>query len=158
MRRLRLLCLLLAVAAAALPRLAAQQASVPDAPAPQWQTVQTLPVGSLITVRQASGSVACRFKSATQNALTCIRDGDLSIGRGDIRRIDKPNRGASTGMMAAVGAGVGLVTVVAVSKAIGFGGSAKGSVYAGGAGIGAVFFAPIGFFTHPIHSTIYKAP
>jgi hypothetical protein len=51
------------------------------------------------------------------------------------------------------------VASVAISaKALNFT-SAKGSVYAGGAGLGAVVFAPIGFFTDPLRGPlVYKAP
>lgn len=140
-------------------RLNAQQAVLPNAPQPKWNNVQALSFGAPIIVRSGSGDVSCNFKSAGADSLSCIaKKGDLSLRQGDVRRVETYNHGASTAVMAGVGAGVGIVTVKAVSAALGFHGWAKGSVYAGGAGIGAVTFGSIGYFSHPIHHTIYKAP
>jgi hypothetical protein len=80
-------------------------------------------------------------------------------GRTDhgIREVETYDHGVSTAVFAGAGAGVGILVIKGVSAGMGFGGWAKGSVYAGGAGIGAVLFGTIGYFAHPIHHTIYKA-
>jgi hypothetical protein len=70
--------------------------------------------------------------------------------------VETYNRGESMAILAVVGAGFGLAMVTAGSASVGFGGWAKRSVYLGGAGMGAIIFLPIGYFTHPIHHTVYN--
>jgi hypothetical protein len=127
-----------------------------------WQHVQALPAGASIHVRAQHSSANCRFKSADADSLTCTGAKDVTFQRAEIKSITIPRRGRSAAVMAGVGAGVGLATVKIVSSTV-FGGiynkdgGAKGAVWAGGAGAGALIFGGIGAATHPIHSTVYKA-
>jgi len=128
-----------------------------------WQHVQALPLGTSIHVKAQHKSVSCALKSVEADSVTCLHGTEITFQRADIKSITIPRRGASTLVMAGVGAGVGLATVKIVSATV-FGGGynktggAKGAVWAGGAGAGAIIFGAIGAATHPIHSTIYKAP
>jgi hypothetical protein len=102
------------------------------------------------------------MKSADEGSLTCAASGDrkeVMLARGEIRKIALTRRGRSTALMAGIGAGVGIAAVAAASKAIGFGGGAKAGVFAGGAGIGVVIGAPIGYFSDVLRGPIvYVAP
>jgi hypothetical protein len=143
--------------------LPAQQSTLPNAPSPRdWQSVQTLPAGASIHVKTQQNSASCKLKSADADSLACTGAKDLTLQRADIKSITIPRRGRSAAVMAGVGAGVGLATVKIVSSTV-FGGfynnngGAKGAVWAGGAGAGALIFGGIGAATHPLHSTVYKA-
>lgn len=136
----------------------AQQTELPSAPDAQWKKVQAISFGAPIIVRSESGHVTCRFKHAAPDAFSCIDSTEVDFRRSSIRRVETYNRAGSTAVLAAAGAGIGVVTVFIVSQAVGARGTAKASVFAGGAGMGAIMFFPIGYFAHPIHRTIYQAP
>lgn len=135
----------------------AQQTEVPNAPQPQWKTVQTLSIGTPIIVRSGSSHTTCKFKNATDTILSCINNSEVDLQRNSIRSVETYNRPASTALFAALGAGIGIMMVQVVNLAMGGrSGDVKGAVYAGGAGMGSIIFFPIGYFTHPIHRTIYN--
>lgn len=123
-----------------------------------WQHVQALPAGTPVYVNAGGSTTKCKLASVDADTLTCAQGKSATFRRTEIKSIKVPRRVASTLIMAGLGAGLGAVVVAATSSAIGFGGHAKGSVYAGGAGIGAVLFGTIGFFTDAARSTVYKAP
>ena len=135
-----------------------QQTSLPDAPAAQWKTVQALPIGTPILVRSGNGRVSCKFKSAAAESLSCMNSGQLDLQRSSILKVETYNRTASAALLAVAGAAFGIAMVQVGNHVIGGkGDDVKPAVYAGGAGMGAFIFYPIGYFTHPIHHTIYKA-
>jgi hypothetical protein len=138
--------------------LSAQQTELPNAPDAQWQSAQKLSFGTPIIVRSGSSHVTCKFKNAAADTLSCINKGGVDFQRNSIRKVETYNRGASAILLAAAGAGFGILMVQVGNRAIGGrGDDVKGAVRAGGAGMGAIMFYPIGYFTHPIHHTVYKA-
>jgi hypothetical protein len=138
---------------------ASAQQPTPAPPAgSNWQHVQALPAGTSIYVNANGDTTKCTLTSVDADTLICTRSKPITFQRIAIKSIKVPRRTASTLIMAGLGAGLGAVVVAATSSAIGFGGHAKGSVYAGGAGIGAVQFGTVGFFTDGARSTVYKAP
>jgi len=136
----------------------AQQGDLPDAPAPQWKAVQALSIGTPIVVRSGNSHVSCKFKNAAAESLSCVNSGQVELQRSSIRKVETYNRGASAALLAVAGARFGIAMVQLGNHVIGGrGDDVKPAVYAGGAGMGAFIFYPIGYFTHPIHHTIYKA-
>jgi hypothetical protein len=138
---------------------AAQQPAAPlPPPGSNWQHVQALPSGTSLYVNANGDTRRCTLTSVDADTLTCAHGKQMTFQRTAIKSIKIPRRTASTLITAGLGAGVGVVTVAGASAAIGFGGYAKGTVYAGGAGIGAVLFGAIGFLADDARSTVYKAP
>ena len=123
-----------------------------------WQHVQALPPGTSIHVKAQHGSASCALKSVDADSLSCTSAKDLSFQRTEIKSITIPRRGASAAVMAGIGAGVGAGIAKAGASATNAYGGGKNSVWAAGAGAGAAVFGLIGYATHPIHSTVYKAP
>jgi hypothetical protein len=123
--------------------------------------MQSIPPGTTLHVT-ARHSYLCNLKAVDAASLTCAASGDrkeLTLTRSEIRKITLTRCGRSTALMAGVGAGIGVAAVAAASKAIGFGGGAKAGVFAGGAGLGAVIGAPIGYFSDLLRGpAIYTAP
>ena len=97
--------------------------------------------------------------SVDAEILTCNHGKDLTFQRTEIESVKLPHRRRSSLIMAGVGAGVGVGVVKLVASSLGVyrDGSAKGSVYGGGAGLGAILLWPAGYFGDPARSTIYKA-
>ena len=138
--------------------LSAQQTGLPNAPDARWENAQKLSFGTPIIVHSDSSHVTCKFNNAAADTLSCIHHGGVDFQRNNIRKVETYNRGASAILLAALGAGFGIMMVEVGNCAIGGrGDSVKGAVYAGGAGMGAIIFYPIGYFTHPIHHTVYEA-
>ena len=135
----------------------AQQPAQPPAGS-NWQHVQALPVGTKIYVNANDQTATCKLISVDDGTLTCTHGKATTFQRSEIKSVKIPRHAVSTAILAGAGAGVGVGVVAATSNSIGFGGWAKGSVYAGGAGVGAVLFGSIGYFTDFARSTIYKAP
>ena len=106
-------------------------------------------------------STHCKFQQATDQDLTCDAHGSRKFAAGEIRTVSTPNRAESAAVLGAIGAGIGVLVVTIVDSTV-FGdfsrGSAKGGVYAGGAGLGALVFAPIGYAKGFMHHTVYRAP
>ena len=152
-----LLALMLAPALSAPTQQPAQQPVAPPAGS-NWQHVQALPSGTSLYVNANGDTRRCTLTSVDADTLTCAHGKQMTFQRTAIKSIKIPRRTASTLITAGLGAGVGVVTVAGASAAIGFGGYAKGTVYAGGAGIGAVLFGAIGFLADDARSTVYKAP
>jgi len=142
----------------------AQQAAQKDVPPPagsNWGRVQALPMSTSIYVNAHSRTTRCTLTSVDADTLTCTRGKAITFQRSDIASVKLPRHTRSTLIAAGIGAGVGALVVKAVAATI-FGeatnGKAKGSVYAGGAGLGAVVFGSIGYLTDDARSTVYKAP
>jgi hypothetical protein len=129
-------------------------------PGSDWSRVQALPPGTTLHVKAVKNGGLCHLKSTSAEGLICEGTGGKSFHPvSDIRAVQIAHRGRSAAILGAVGAGVGVGVVAASSKAIGFGGGAKGAVFAGGVGLGALVFAPIGFFSDAFRGeTIYSAP
>ena len=135
----------------------AQQGELPNAPAAQWKAVQALPIGTPIVVRSGNSHVSCKFKNAAADSLSCVNSGQVELQRSSIQKVETYNRTASAVLLAVAGAGFGIAMVQVGNLVIGGrGDEVKPAVYAGGAGMGAFIFYPIGYFTHPIHRTLYK--
>ena len=146
----------------ALPVSAQQTAASALAGGSNWQHVQALPVGTSVYVNAGNKTVRCTLTSVDSDTLTCAHGKAIVYQRTEITSVKLSHRGRSTLIMAGVGAGVGAGVVKAVAVTI-FGnsfthGTAKGAVYVGGAGMGAIIFWPIGFLGDPARSTVYKAP
>lgn len=126
-----------------------------------WQSVESISLGTSIKLKSRTGSMNCALIAVDDNSITCAHPKNTVFNRNDILSIAIPHRGRSALIMGGVGAGVGVAVVKLVATAA-FGGffqgHAKGAVYAGGAGLGILVFAPIGYGTDVTHSTIYKAP
>ncbi len=154
MMRLTLLSLFLAPAVFS----SAQQVS-PSALAAgsDWQHVQALPVGTSIYLQANHKTSKCMVTTVDADTLTCTRGKDITFQRTEIDSIKLPHRGRSSLILSGIGAGVGVAVVKAVASSSLFGAPAKGGVYAGGAGMGAIMFWPLGYITDPARSTIYKA-
>ena len=137
----------------------AQQTELPNAPDAQWKNVKALSFGTPIIVRSGSSHVTCKFKNAAADNLSCINHAPVDLQRSSIRTVETYNRTASAVLLAAVGAAFGIAMVEVGNQVIGGRhDDVKGAVYAGGAGMGAFIFYPIGYFTHPIHHILYQAP
>jgi hypothetical protein len=125
-----------------------------------WQHVQALPAGTTIYLKAGHINLRCALTSVDADTLTCSHGKPITFQRASINSIKVPRRAMSAALMAGAGAGVGVLTVELVDATVfhGFGGGrVKGTVWAGGAGIGAVVFGSIGYFADPGRSTIYKA-
>jgi hypothetical protein len=144
----------------------AQQPAQPSTASPppagsNWQHVQALPAGTSIYVKAGGSTKQCSLTSVDADNLTCTRGKPTTFQRTAIKSIKVPRRTLSTLILAGAGAGLGVIVVKGVDATVfrSFdGGRVKGSVYAGGAGIGAVLFGTIGFFTDAARSTVFKAP
>lgn len=137
----------------------ASSSSLPNAPNAQWSSVTSLHTGANVWVDTGFHTTHCKFLEATDHELTCDADGPRKFAATDVRSVRTPNRAESAAVLGAVGAGVGIlvVKIVTVTVFSNFSPAAKGSVYAGGAGAGALIFAPIGLATGFIHRTVYQA-
>jgi hypothetical protein len=138
----------------------ASSSSLPDAPNAHWSDVISLRSGTNVWVDTGFHSTHCKFQQATDQELTCDADGPRKFAAGEIRAVKMTNRAESAAVLGAVGAGVGIVVVKIVALTLGngfFNGQAKGSAYAGGAGAGALIFAPIGYAAGFMHRTVYQA-
>lgn len=133
----------------------AQQTSLPDSPGADWGRVETLPPGVNLHLAGSFGKRECKISSATTDALICESSSRLILRKSEIGSIKEEHRGRSAAVMGALGAGIGVLVVAATGSALGFTG-VKGTVAAGGAAIGAVIFAPIGYFADPTASTVYR--
>lgn len=152
---------LLLLAAFLSPFLAAAQPPLVQTPPPQgsnWQHVQALPAGTSIYVSANKHTTRCSLTSVDVDSLTCTHGKPVTFKRTEITSIKLPRHTLSTLIMAGIGAGVSVGVVKGVSQATGWGGTAKGSVYAGGAGLGAIVFGSIGYLTDFARSAVYKAP
>jgi hypothetical protein len=138
----------------------AQQPQQPTPPpdGSNWQRVLALPSGQSINVSARKSHAGCKLKSVDGDTLTCTHGKNLVFQHADILTITMPRHSRSALILGGIGAGIGVGAVAGASDAIGFAGAAKGTVYAGGAGIGAVLFGTIGFFTDLTRSTVYRAP
>jgi hypothetical protein len=163
MPNLRLATLLIfTTLAAAAQQLAAgpQQPALPPTAPPagsNWQHIQALPSGTNIYLTTRSGTMRCTLTAVDADSLTCTRGKSTVFQRSEIKTVKLPHRGRSTAILGGVGAGLGVAVVKGLASSWGLR-TAKGSVYAGGAGIGAVVFGPIGYFTDFARSTVYRAP
>lgn len=137
----------------------ATSSSLPDAPNAHWSNVTLLHSGTNVWVDTGFHSTHCKFQQATDQELTCDADGLRKFAAGEIRAVKTTNRAESAAVLGAVGAGVGILVVKIVTLTVfsNFSPAAKGSVYAGGAGAGALIFAPIGYATGFMHRTVYQA-
>lgn len=135
--------------------------SLPDAPNARWSSVTSLHSGTNVWVNTGFHSTRCKFQQATDQDLTCDAHGSRKFAAGEIRTVSTSNRAESAAVFGAIGAGVGVLVVKIVDSTL-FGnvsrGTVKGSVYAGGAGLGALVFAPIGYAKGFMHRTVYRAP
>jgi hypothetical protein len=157
MRILPLVLLAAEVAYATAQQPAQQLVQAPPAGS-NWQNVEALPAGTSIYVSTTARTMSCTLTKVNAESLACTHGKATVFQRTEIATIKLPRRTRSSAILAGIGAGVGIGVVKATSAAIGFKGAAKGSVCAGGAGAGAVLFAPIGFAADPTRSTVYKAP
>jgi hypothetical protein len=142
----------------------AQQPATQPTPPPagsNWQHVQALPFGTKIyvTTRTRVSALECTLTVVDADSLTCTHGTSTIFQRSEIKAVKLPHRGRSTAILGGIGAalGIGVVKAVASSDPF-FAGHAKRSVYAGGAGIGAVLFGPLGYLSDMTRSTVYTAP
>jgi hypothetical protein len=135
--------------------------SLPDAPNARWSSVTSLRAGTNVWVNTGFHSTHCKFQQATDQDLTCDAHGSRKFAPSEIKAVSTPNRAESAAVLGAVGAGVGILVVQIVASTA-FGdfsrGAARGGVYAGSAGLGALVFAPIGYAKGFMHRTVYRAP
>ena len=139
---------------------AGSSSSLPNAPNANWSRVTSLHSGTNLWVDTGFHSTHCKLQQATDQELTCESDGTRRFAASEIRAVRTRNRAESAAVFGAVGAGVGILVVKIVASALGNGiaNGAKSSVYAGGAGVGALIFAPIGYGTGFMHRAVYQAP
>ena len=134
----------------------AQQPVQPPAGS-NWSHVEALPAGTNIYVTTRSGTMKCSLAAVDADSLTCTHGKSTVFERSKVMAVKLPHRGLSTAILGEAGAGLGVAVVKGVASSWKLSG-AKGSIYAGGAGIGAVVFGPIGYFTDFARSTVYRAP
>jgi len=131
------------------------------APQRGWSAVQALTPGTKIHVVAKAGAMDCVLDRVDSDALVCRRGHEkteTAFSLAEIKKIQIMQRGTSAVLAGGIGAGVGIGTAMAVSKGIGFGGGMKASVAVASVGLGAVVFAPIGYFSGMIRHTVYNAP
>ncbi len=141
---------------------AAQQPALTPTTSPagsNWQHVQALPFGTKIyvTTQVRVSALECTLTAVDADSLACTHGRSTVFQRSEIKAVKLPHRGRSTAILGGVGAGLGIAVVKGVASAWGFR-NAKGPVYAGGAGIGAVLFGPLGYLSDVSRSTVYTAP
>jgi len=137
----------------------ASSSSLPDAPNAHWSNVTSLPSGTNVWVDTGFHSTHCKLQQATDQEITCDADGPRTFAASEVRSVGTRNRAESAAILGAVGAGLGILVVKLVTVTVfsNFSPAAKGSVYAGGAGAGALIFAPIGYASGFMHRTVYQA-
>ena len=139
----------------------ASSSSLPNAPNAQWSRVMSLHSGTNVWVDTGFHSTRCKLQQATEQELACDAHGPRRFAASEIKAVSVRNRAQSAAVLGAVGAGVGVLVVKLVASTL-LGdfthGSAKGAAYAGGAGAGALIFAPIGYGTGFMHRTVYRVP
>lgn len=136
---------------------AASSSLLPNAPNAQWSRVTSLHSGANVWIDTGFHSTHCKLLQATDQKLTCDAHGPREFSASEITAVTIPNRAKSAAVLGAVGAGAGVLVVKVVATAFDAR-SVKGSVYTGGAGLGALIFAPIGYGTAFMHRTVYRAP
>ena len=123
-----------------------------------WARVESLPSGVSVEVKALKDNMHCKFKGATDEAITCVSDDGASTHvypKADVKRVRLPHRGKSTVTGLAIGAGGGAVFGAAVGR--------NGSLVPRGAAavvfgvVGAVIGTIVGVSTDFMHTTIYKA-
>ena len=122
-----------------------------------WAHVQALPIGTVLHVNTGRHSTLCHLRTVDTDGLACTSG--ATIPRTSITQIKLTRRAASTALVAGGGAVVGLIAVGATAASVGFNNGAKGSVLAAGIGLGALLFAPIGYFTDGLRGPlVYRKP
>jgi uncharacterized protein YcfJ len=149
--RIVLIALILGAASCVAPPIAGAQNG------PSWERLAGLPAGVSIHVNTKSRHVACKFKSAEADAVTCVSGGAKTevFPRAEIRTVKLARRGRSI----LAGMGIGAAGGAIIGAASGRNGSFIGR--GAGAAIlavpGALIGAIVGAFVDFTDTTVYRA-
>jgi hypothetical protein len=134
------------------------QPAPPNVVNPAWGRVQSIAVGSKIRVTAVSAArrQTCVVASIDADGISCAQgSAAATFSRKDILKIEADHRVRNTSVGAAVGAGIGAGVEQGSSHGLGFG-NGKASATVASAGLGAIVFGTIGYFTG--WRTVYVAP